>query len=104
MKRMYRFLIKMMLSGLFILLLEVIIPTFFPAQSATADENGYFLSLRQKGQLIWLGDIYDQKENCYDIFICPGYVPPTRLGRDTLRHSFHQFTLLFVLGHMNGRT
>jgi hypothetical protein len=49
------------------------------SHSAESDE-GYFLSLKQKGQVIWYGEISDNSGNLYDIldFICPGYVQPTR--------------------------
>jgi len=40
--------------------------------------NEFFLSLRQKGQLIWLGRIQDTFGNEYDIWIVPGYVVPAQ--------------------------
>ncbi|MBF0099935.1 MAG: hypothetical protein HQK77_03420 [Desulfobacterales bacterium] len=54
----------------------------FPSQilSATDTDDSYFLSFKQKGQLIWYGEIVDN-DLCYDIWICPGYVPPTHIAK-----------------------
>jgi hypothetical protein len=41
-----------------------------------AEDEGYFLSLKQKGQLISLGQIQDNEGVWYDIWISPGYVSP----------------------------
>ena len=41
-------------------------------------EEGYFLSLKQKGQLIGLGKIEDSAGTWYDIWVCPGYVEPVK--------------------------
>ena len=42
------------------------------------DDPGYFLSLTQKGELIWTGCMQDIAGNWYDIWIVPGYVDPAR--------------------------
>jgi len=79
----------------FILLIIAVLYFPLPSSSAESDE-GYFLSLRQKGQLISQGDIYDSDRYCYDILIVPGYVPPTRFARwwwreagDEMSEYFH---------------
>jgi len=46
-----------------------------------AEDDGYFLSLEQKGQLIALGRIQDNEGVWYNIWICPGYVPPYRYAK-----------------------
>jgi len=45
------------------------------------DDPGYFLSLKQKGELIWTGRMQDSSGNWYDIWIVPGYVDPARQCR-----------------------
>lgn len=47
-------------------------------------DDGYFLSLRQKGQLISSGLIQDKNGDWYNIWICPGYLPPYRYGKKYL--------------------
>ena len=47
-------------------------------QAATPGETeettgGYFLTLEQKGQLLWMGQVQDGTGNWYDIWIVPGY-------------------------------
>lgn len=44
-------------------------------------DDGYFLSMEQKGQLISSGRIRDKNGVWYDIWICPGYVPPYRYAK-----------------------
>ncbi len=44
-------------------------------------DDGYFLSLKQKGQLIGTGRIEDAAGAWYDIWIVPGYVAPARHAR-----------------------
>jgi hypothetical protein len=61
-----------------------------PAQARSDTDGGYFLSLKQKGQLIWRGEISDNRGNRYNIRICPGYVPPTRIGERAFRSAGHQ--------------
>jgi hypothetical protein len=50
----------------------------FAAQPIRADDPGYFLSWKQKKQLLWVGRIQDSTGNWYDVWICPGYLPPAQ--------------------------
>jgi len=59
--------------------------------SATGSDAGYFLSLSQKGQLIWKGQIQDSAGTWYDIWIVPGYVAPTREVGTHLRRTGSDF-------------
>jgi hypothetical protein len=61
-----------------------------PGRAQSEPDEGYFLSLKQKGQLIWYGEISDDKGNWYNIRICPGYVPPTRIAEKAFRASGRQ--------------
>ncbi len=45
---------------------------------SAAEDEGYFLSFSQKGQLIWRGQILGDDGNWYNIRIVPGYVAPTK--------------------------
>lgn len=45
---------------------------------AEPSDSGYFLSWKQKGQLIGKGQIQDEAGVWYDIWIVPGYVAPAR--------------------------
>lgn len=56
---------------------------FFIHQSMlfAAEDEGYFLNLKQKGQLISLGMIQDHEGVWYNISICPGYVSPYRYAK-----------------------
>jgi hypothetical protein len=61
---------------------------------ADQENDGYFLSLDQKGQLLWLGHIQASDGAWYDIRMAPGYRPPARYGRDGLKESathFHEY-------------
>jgi cell pole-organizing protein PopZ len=63
------------------------------AVSASAEEDpGYFLSMKQKGQLIWNGQIEDNKGNLYDVLIVPGYTHPARMGWDFLGDAGEAFS------------
>lgn len=42
------------------------------------EDDGYFLSFSQKGQLIWRGQILGDDGNWYNIRMVPGYVAPSR--------------------------
>lgn len=46
--------------------------------SFAADDEGYFLSFSQKGQLVWRGEILGDDGNWYNIRIVPGYVAPSK--------------------------
>ena len=61
---------------------------------ASANDPGYFLSWRQKKELLCLGRIQDSAGVWYDIWICPGYVPPAGYAREHLREAgadFHEY-------------
>lgn len=60
-----------------------------------AEDEGYFLSLKQKGQLISLGQIQDNEGVWYDIRICPGYVPPYRYAREYFYKTGSDFAEYF---------
>lgn len=62
--------------------------------SAQADDPGYFLSWHQKKELLSLGRIQDAAGTWYDIWICPGYVPPASYAREHLNAAgadFHEY-------------
>ena len=62
--------------------------------SAQADDPGYFLSWHQKKDLLRLGRIQDEAGTWYDIWICPGYVPPASYAREHLNAAgadFHEY-------------
>lgn len=50
-------------------------------------DPGYFLSMRQKGQLIGKGQIEDSAGRWYDVWIVPGYVQPARRVRTYVRET-----------------
>lgn len=54
--------------------------------SKTAD-SGYFLSLKQKGQLIGTGRIQDAQGVWYDVWVVPGYVQPARRTKTYLQRT-----------------
>jgi hypothetical protein len=64
--------------------------TAAPATSA-GDDSGYFLSWKQKGQLIGLGRMQDSTGMWYDVWICPGYVAPSRNAWNSLQSSRSAF-------------
>ncbi|OGV49785.1 MAG: hypothetical protein A2X49_02950 [Lentisphaerae bacterium GWF2_52_8] len=43
-------------------------------------DEGYFLSWKQKGELLWEGQLSDSAGNLYDVWICPGYTAPAKYG------------------------
>jgi len=61
------------------------------AAPAPAADEGYFLSLRQKGELLMEGSIQDAAGDWYDVLIVPGYAPPTRFGRTYLVRTGEDF-------------
>lgn len=61
------------------------------ATAAGAADEGYFLSLKQKGQLIGSGRIQDGQGRWYDIWIVPGYVQPAQRARRSLGRSGRAF-------------
>ena len=63
-------------------------------QAARADDSGYFLSWHQKKELVWLGRIQDSQGNWYDVWICPGYLPPAKYAWAHLKKTgadFHEY-------------
>lgn len=66
-------------------------PTAASEAAAADDETGYFLSLRQKGQLIGKGRIQDAAGRWYDVWICPGYADPSRYAWEHIRKSGRHF-------------
>lgn len=65
------------------------------SSAALADDPGYFLSLGQKGQLIWRGSIDDSAGQTYDVWIVPGYVPPSRYAWESLKDAGESFGAYF---------
>jgi hypothetical protein len=63
--------------------------------SVRADDPGYFLSFQQKKQLMALGRIKDSAGTWYDVWICPGYVPPGRYARDSFKQAGSDFAEYF---------
>jgi hypothetical protein len=59
------------------------------------EDEGYFLSPKQKGQLIWWGRVQDDVGRWYDVWICPGYTVPTTYGWEHLKESGRQFHKYF---------
>ncbi len=51
---------------------------FLSLNLMSAEDEGYFLSFSQKGQLIWRGQILGDDGNWYNIRMVPGYVSPSR--------------------------
>ena len=64
------------------------VPRDRPESSA---DDGYFLSMKQKGQLLWTGRIQDAENRWYDIWIVPGYVQPGRRAKTYLRKAGSDF-------------
>jgi len=62
-----------------------------PAGAAGSADEGYFLSLKQKGQLIGSGRIQDGQGRWYDVWIVPGYVQPAQRARRGLGRSGRAF-------------
>lgn len=52
-----------------------------------AENDGYFLSWKQKGQLISSGRIRGNDGRIYDILICPGYRYPVRYGWNNIKEA-----------------
>lgn len=72
-------------------LMAVIGAIFMASAVCTHADDGYFLSMHQKGQLISYGRIQDDKGIWYDIWLCPGYVPPTRYAWENIKASGSDF-------------
>lgn len=54
-------------------------------------DSGYFLSLKQKGQLIGSGRIQDKQGCWYDVWIVPGYVDPAQRSKKYLQRTGSDF-------------
>jgi hypothetical protein len=66
--------------------------TVSPSQiDAKTADSGYFLSMKQKGQLIGTGRIQDAQGVWYDVWIVPGYVQPARRTRTHLQRTGADF-------------
>jgi hypothetical protein len=61
------------------------------AEQHSPGDKGYFLTLQQKGQLLWRGRMQDSNEDWYDVWICPGYVAPTRDAKDAWQEAMIAF-------------
>lgn len=46
--------------------------------SSTSYANSYFLTIQQKKELILRGQMHDQEQRLYDIWLVPGYVVPSK--------------------------
>lgn len=49
--------------------------------------EGYFLNLKQKGELITYGKIEDANGTWYDIWVCPGYQDPALNGIEAFKQA-----------------
>ena len=49
------------------------------ALSVNANADGYFLTAQQKQELVLRGQLHDEQQRLYDIWIVPGYVVPLNL-------------------------
>ncbi|MEI6167424.1 MAG: hypothetical protein WCS52_09535 [bacterium] len=58
---------------------------------AIPNEQGYFLSWEQKKELMCLGRIQDSRGTWYDVWICPGYVPPATYARKSFSRACGNF-------------
>lgn len=57
-----------------------------PADTKSSD-SGYFLSMKQKGQLIGTGRIQDAQGVWYDVWLVPGYTQPARRVRTYVQRT-----------------
>ena len=55
------------------------------------EDSGYFLSLRQKAQLIGKGRMQDSRGTWYDVRICPGYTYPVKFGWRNIKEGTRNF-------------
>lgn len=69
--------------GLFLFIILVV----FSIVPQSLQAEGYFLSCKEKGQLVWLGRIYGADEYWYNVRIVPGYVGPSRYGLRYLKRT-----------------
>jgi hypothetical protein len=66
-----------------------------PVQAQNSNDAGYFLTLKQKEQLIATGKIKDDQGRQYKILIVPGYQPPIRTGWKGLKKAKHNIGEFF---------
>lgn len=62
--------------------------------SAATEDPGYFLSWKQKKELIGLGCMQDSAGVWYDVWICPGYVKPAQSAGEHFEEAggnFHEY-------------
>ncbi|MBN2091593.1 hypothetical protein JW964_18410 [candidate division KSB1 bacterium] len=69
------------------LLLFILSGIYFIIPPNIAKAEGYFLSCRQKGQLVWLGRIHGADDYWYNVRLVPGYVEPSRYGFRYLKRT-----------------
>jgi hypothetical protein len=72
-----------------------IVFSIIPVQAQTSKDNGYFLSAKQKGQLIATGKIKDDQGHQYKILIVPGYQPPVQSGWVKIKKAKHNIGEFF---------
>lgn len=72
-------------------LLAAILTVLLGSDMHTRADDGYFLSMHQKGQLISYGRIQDDNGIWYDIWLCPGYVPPVKYSWQNIKASGSDF-------------
>jgi len=58
---------------------------------AVTNDPGYFLSWEQKKELMGLGRIQDAQGTWYDVWICPGYVPPASYAKESFSAACGNF-------------
>jgi hypothetical protein len=61
---------------------------------SVADDPGYFLSWQQKKELVGLGRMQDSDGVWYDVWLCPGYVPPAQSAQEHFQEAganFHEY-------------
>ena len=72
-------------------LLAAIFAMLLVSEIQAYSDDGYCLSMHQKGQLISYGRIQDANGIWYDIWLCPGYVPPVKYSWQNIKASGSDF-------------
>ena len=57
------------------------------SRAREGEDKGYFLSFKQKGQLIAKGQMQDSKGNWYDVWVSPGYEGSARFGWRNIKEA-----------------
>lgn len=65
----------------------ILLVIYLNIPSRLAQAEGYFLSCKQKGQLVWLGRLHGTDNYWYNVRIVPGYVEPSRYGFRYLKRT-----------------